>query len=188
MDLQTPYFLTPKTQPFFLGRGILPLAPFTAFMHPASAQLPALSGSPLGLPSNPRMPQLLRVYLQQGTFLDYCTGAHAHHSRTACARCCPPAARARSSCLRGLASTRSCAPRCRRTLCGCFRSSLRTMLVHVAEDKAVRAHDTRVLHVLLEDAGVDAGCPTRSTCSTARRARRRSSGSCSIRRRVLMMV
>ena len=60
-------------------------AQFAAFIHPASALLPPIAQSALayhgsdhptpGIPSNPRM-QLARLWLQQGTYLDYWTGAH----------------------------------------------------------------------------------------------------------------
>ncbi|KAI0061551.1 alpha/beta-hydrolase [Artomyces pyxidatus] len=85
-DFLTPYFLTPKDKPFFLGRELLDPADFAPLMHPACHALPPVGGSPLtyhgpdsptpGYPSNPRM-QLTRVYLQEGTCLDYIAGAHA---------------------------------------------------------------------------------------------------------------
>ncbi|KAI0040876.1 alpha/beta-hydrolase [Auriscalpium vulgare] len=172
-DFLTPYFLTPKTQPFFIGREILPFAPFAAFLHPASAQLPALSGSPLtyhapgsttpGLPSNPRMP-LARVYLQQGAYLDYYTGLHAPASLSDRLRALLPAGSESEVEVPAWpgkhAQLRAALPEDAVRL---FPQLLVgqsgwpcTMLVHGAEDTAVRAQDARVLHALLEDAGVDA--------------------------------
>lgn len=60
-------------------------AQFAKFLYPASASLPPTAQSALayhghdsptpGIPSNARM-QLARLWLQQGTYLDYWTGAH----------------------------------------------------------------------------------------------------------------
>jgi acetyl esterase/lipase len=75
----------PKTEPFFLGYEMLDPAQFVKFLYPASAAQPPTAQSALayhgsdsptpGIPSNPRM-QLARLWLQQGTYLDYWTGAH----------------------------------------------------------------------------------------------------------------
>jgi acetyl esterase/lipase len=84
-DVFTPHFLMPKTEPFFLGYEMLDPAQFVKFLYPASAAQPPTAQSALayhgsdsptpGIPSNPRM-QLARLWLQQGTYLDYWTGAH----------------------------------------------------------------------------------------------------------------
>ena len=83
--LQTPHYLTPKTEPFFRGRELLDPDSFADFLHPRAERLPPISASPLayhpndsarpGYPANPRM-QLARLYLQMGNFLDYYTGQH----------------------------------------------------------------------------------------------------------------
>lgn len=82
---QSPHFLSPKTEPFFLGLEILDRDDFPDFLYPTSALLaptaqsqPAFFGDDCatpGMPSNPRM-QLARLWLQYGIYLDYWTGLH----------------------------------------------------------------------------------------------------------------
>jgi len=84
-DYLTPQYLIEKTVPFFRGREILDRAQFTEYFYPFSNSLELVAGSPLsyhsasspmpGFPANPRM-FLSRLYLQLGILLDYTTGEH----------------------------------------------------------------------------------------------------------------
>lgn len=129
---------------------------FAAFLHPASALLPPTAQSTLayhgpdhptpGIPSNPRM-QLARLWLQQGTYLDYWTGAHvpslsgslrAHLPAPEFADALPPEHRA---IFPQLLVTPDWPP---------------VMLVHGSEDSAVPADSSRAMYARLCDAKVEA--------------------------------
>ncbi|KLO14753.1 alpha/beta-hydrolase [Schizopora paradoxa] len=74
-----PQYLSVKTEPFFMGREILDIKTFRAYLHPFLPGNTHIADSRLaydpetGIPSNPRMP-LCRILLQDGIWLDYWTG------------------------------------------------------------------------------------------------------------------
>ncbi|KAI0311307.1 alpha/beta-hydrolase [Amylostereum chailletii] len=161
-DFLSPHFYTPKHEPFFRGRALLDPASFRAYLHPQSAALPVLSGSPLTyptdrpgeVPSNPRMP-LARLYLQLGVYLDYWTGVHGLGARLA--RLLPAHVERVSDATRG--ATRAALPEDAKELfpqLWVTKHWPRTLLVHGEMDTAVHAADSRRLHQLLRTEGVDA--------------------------------
>ena len=148
--LQTPHYLTPKTEPFFRGRELLDPDSFADFLHPRAQRLPPISVSPLayhpndsptpGYPANPRM-QLARLYLQMGNFLDYYTGQH-EPSLSAALRDTP---------------NEDAVPAQHLRLFPQFNVSVSwppTLICHGEDDTAVPAAESVYLHDLLHEAGV----------------------------------
>ncbi|THH16722.1 hypothetical protein EW146_g3980 [Bondarzewia mesenterica] len=154
----TPHYLAPKLKPFFRGRELLDASSdtFAPFLHPSVRSLPSTAGSELAYkyrdsmtpayPANPRM-LLARLYLQQGTFLDYWTGLHA-----------PSLSETLRTQLEDADRCGSAIPHESRTL---FPELLvskdwpPTFLVHGELDSAVPLADSRNMCELLKGANVD---------------------------------
>lgn len=167
-DMLTPQYFTPKTQVFFRGREMLDPGDFSDFLHPSSQTLPPTSDSPLayhpethhipGYPANQRM-LLGRLYLQLGVYLDYYTGMHAP-SLSAALRKFLSEGQLRSGEVQGLRldEIKCVLPEDQCDLFpqfGVTRDWPPCFLVHGADDSAVLADESRHMHELLQDAGVD---------------------------------
>ncbi|KAK0504296.1 Alpha/Beta hydrolase protein [Armillaria luteobubalina] len=150
----TSHYFTLKTAPFFRGRELLDPSNFTDHIFPTSATSFPIADSPLeyhsltsptpGYPANPRM-LLARLYLQLGTFLDYYTGAHEPSlSATLCTRA-PPIAIDELTLKHKILFPQM-------NVTGAWPP---TLFVHGAIDTAVPADESRHLHYLLLDAGVN---------------------------------
>ncbi|KAL0069099.1 hypothetical protein AAF712_003785 [Marasmius tenuissimus] len=152
-DFLTPSYFSPKSKPFVRGRDLLDTTRFTDYIHPISPKIASdlLSESPLAfvpntnppIPANPRMP-LAFLYLQLGTYLDYYTGEH-EPSLSAATR--------DSSGSKDLAIP----PRHHGLFPQLNVSSSwpSTYLLHGEEDTAVLVDESKNIHRLLQEAGVD---------------------------------
>ncbi|KAH9997436.1 Alpha/Beta hydrolase protein [Russula compacta] len=144
-DIFSPHFLSPKTEPFFLGLEILDRDDFPDFLHPASASLaptaqsqPAFFGDDCvtpGMPSNPRM-QLARLWFQYGIYLDYWTGLHEPSISHTLRELLPKEAHH----LPATACHPRVAPRA---------------VIHGSKDTAVPTQSSRAMHARLLDAKVE---------------------------------
>lgn len=179
--MQTPHFLTPKTQPFLRGREILDPRDFADYLHPnhnpetesgpaSFASLQPIADSALayhpetyhipGFPANPRM-LLSRLYLQLGVFIDYYTGAHEDGgiSRTLRdASILNSQSRSQDDDALWLERVRALVPQRHQRLFPQLGVSAQwppTMLVHGTEDSAVPVSESRSLGQRLQTAGVE---------------------------------
>ncbi|PPQ68370.1 hypothetical protein CVT24_004791 [Panaeolus cyanescens] len=81
LNLQTPFYIQPKTKPFIHDEPLLSSADFEEHLYPYSNG-PLAPCSDIPIPSSPSPPprthrmKLISLYLQLGVFLDYYTGSH----------------------------------------------------------------------------------------------------------------
>ncbi|KAL0574944.1 hypothetical protein V5O48_007018 [Marasmius crinis-equi] len=153
-DFLTGYF-TPRTEPFLGGRELVDASRFTNYIHPLSSkvasdlisesQLAFVPNSNPPIPANPRM-GLTFLYFQLGTYLDYYTGQHEPSLSAAL----------RDASKDGLQGT---IPERHRALfpqLNVDSSWPPTYLLHGEEDTAVSVDESKNMHRLLKDAGVNA--------------------------------
>lgn len=159
-----------KTVPFLKGREILDPAQFSEFIYPFPDSLKLSTGSPLsyhppssptpGYPANPRM-LIGRLYLQLGVVLDYLTG---EYEPSLCAALRKALGSDKSDLLDSSKfdptneRLKQLIPEQHRALFPQFGVTPDwppTYLAHGALDSAVQLKESRHMHRLMEEAGVD---------------------------------